>query len=176
MNQMIDLDNLGREIDKQPGPLHRAYTSPLRHSDIRKGLVELDHLVTDNDQLRTERDSYKTDKELLEREVETLKAIHKADRAALTQDISRLRSARDYYLRAFTELRATLEGFTAYLETGAKMQLDFHQRGAMLLKDAMSQAQARAFGERAPAVPQQPQDDPAIPLPSIVAQGPAPAA
>jgi hypothetical protein len=173
---LIDLEAMTRELKKDPGPLQKTFNSQPRHDEIRRGLEELDRLIVENDQLRTERDSYRIDREVLARECEAAKSLHRQDREALVQQLDRMRASRDYFMRAFTELRATLEGFVSYVETGAKMQREFSERGAMMLRDAIGAAQSRAFGERSPQPQGAPEEDPPRALPSIVAQGPAPAA
>ena len=170
MNQLIDLEDMERKINRAPGPMQRSFNAPPRHDEIRRGLEELDRLIAENDQLRTERDSYRTSHEVLARECETIKLLHRQDRENLVQQNDKLRASRDYFMRAFTELRATFEGFVAYLESGSRMQKEFHERGSMMLRDAMAMAQSRAFGERTPQPQQEEVDD--GPLPSIVAKGP----
>ena len=53
MNQLIDLEDMERKINRAPGPMQRSFNAPPRHDEIRRGLEELDRLIAENDQLRT---------------------------------------------------------------------------------------------------------------------------
>lgn len=136
----------GNEMNDKPDL--RLVQNQSTRDAVERGLAAYDELHAAHQDAATRAEALERANALLNQENERLRREFKA-----------LRANRDHYMRAYAGLRATLEGFVHFSESGGK-----------ILKEAIAMADVQAYEPvpEAPRLAGKPER-----MPSIVEKGPA---